>query len=350
MLDTKEKLLDWFLNSRIWTGEGYVHSYSPRNMRGRALIYPEITAYAISLSCILYKETKEQKFLDRAESCARFMISVSKDGGIPHLKDNILYAFDTGIYISGILDLYTLTEKDEYLDQAKKSLNWLYSLWNEEIFNAVRVIPEEANWYHLQSIHLAKLAIPLLKASKILGEEKHKLTAFKLLDNFKRLQTTDGSFKLSENSDIVLTHPHCYATEAYLYAYYFTRHNEFMEIAKLSSDWLCKTQNDDGSFFSLYGLDETISNKNKKKIKTSDATAQATRIWKLLGVNQKGIEKAYHYLNGELKDGGLRLFNNDSLRSKLFPNRRDIYSWPTFFYLHSLILPTGDMDFCKDLF
>ncbi len=348
MSNTTEKIVDWFLNSRIWNGEAYVASYSPR---GKALIYPEITAYAISLSCILYKEKKGKRFLDRAEACARYMMSISKDGGFPCFSDHLLYTFDTGIFISGIFDLYALTGIDAYLREAKKSLNWLYSYWDGKSFDAVNKIPEETAWYQLRSVHLAKLAIPLLKASKYLGEEEHRLTAFKLLDSLKRLQTANGAFKVNETSDIIMIHPHCYATEAYLYAYYFTQHNEFIEMVRKSSNWLCKVQNADGSFYQRYDLERTTSNGRKKEeMKTSDATAQATRIWKLLGVNQEGIEKAYQYLNSELKDGGLGLFKNSSFKSKLFSWRKSIYSWPTFFYLHSLILPFGKIENCENLF
>jgi len=348
MSSTIEKISEWVLNSRIWTGEAYVASYSST---GRAFIYPEITAYAISLCCILYDERKDKRFLDRAEACARHMIGISKDGGFPCFSDNLLYAFDTGIFISSMFDLYDLVKKDEYLHQAKKSLRWLYSLWDGRDFDAVDKIPEKPEWWHVQSVHLAKLAIPLLKASKYLGEQEHEVTAFKVLENFRRLHMTNGAFRINEKSNIVMIHPHCYATEAYLYAYCFTKKKEFIEIARKSSNWLRKIQNVDGSFYQIYDLGKPISNSCKKeRIKTSDAVAQSTRIWKLLGVNHEGIEKAYQYLNGELRENGLRLFKNTSFKSKLFSWRRGICSWPTFFYLHSLILPFGRMENCKNLF
>ena len=348
MLANKEKMVDWFFSSRIWTGEAYAHCYS---MRGKTTNYPEATAYAISLSCLLYKEKKEKKFLDRAESCAKYMMSISKKGGVPNLRDNLLYTFDTGIFISGLFDLYALTRNIEYLSQAKKSLNWLYSLWDGESFCAVSKIAKETEWYLCQSVHLTKLAIPLLKASRYLGEDEHKQTAFKLLENAKQLQTAEGAFRTHNNSDVIMTHPHCYATEAFLFAYYATRRYDLLEITRKSSNWLCKIQNADGSFYRRYDLDKTSSSCcNKEKTKTSDATAQATRIWKLLGVNQAGIEKAYHYLNGELKNGGLRLCRDSSLRSELLSWRRGVWSWPTFFYIHSLMLPFGEIDNSEELF
>jgi hypothetical protein len=341
-------LVEWFLNSPIYKNGAYLEYYSSGN-RGPA--YPEITAYAISLSCILYKEKNEKRFLDRAEACARYMISINRDGAVPCLTDNLLYAFDTGIFISSMFDLYTLNKRDQYLDQAQKSLDWLYSLWDGKSFDAVDKVPVKKEWYHFRSVHLAKLVIPLLKASKYLESEKHESTALKLLDNYKQLQTSEGSFRVNEDSDIVMIHPHCYATEAFLYAYCFSKRNEFLEIARKSSDWLSKIQNADGSFYRCYDGKGGNEDRNAKaEQKTSDAAAQATRIWNFLGANQTGIEKAYKYLNSELKNNGLRLIKNSSFKNRLFSRQRAVYSWPTFFYIHSLMLPFGHINKCKDIF
>jgi uncharacterized protein YyaL (SSP411 family) len=340
-LNTLDKLVDWFLNSPIFNGEAYLEYYSATR-KGSA--YPEITGYAISLCCILYEREKDTRFLDRAETCVRYMEKVNKNGGVPCLKDNILYTFDTGVYISSLFDLYSSTKKELYLDDAKKSLKWLYSLWDGRQFAAVNKPPEEKDWYHIPSVHLAKLIIPLMKASKCLKDKKYTETAFELFDKYKQLQEEKGSFKIDESSNAIMVHPHCYATEGFLYAYYASRRQEFLELAKKSSDWLCEMQNPDGSFYWWYGAEKEIKHRDRQeRVKASDATAQATRIWKLLGVNRKGIEKAYRYLDSELEDNGLRLYSVESMRES-------VHSWPTFFYIHSLILPFGQTEYCKELF
>lgn len=343
-----EKLANWYLNSPIYENGAYVAYYTSHN---KGPIYPEITAYSISLSCILYKRKKEQRFLDRAETCAEYMMQINKNGLVPCFSDNLLYAFDTGIFISGILDLYALTKKEVYLNEAKKSLDGLYSLKNGKSFLAVNKVPADKEWYHTPSVHLAKLALPLLKASVYLGEEKHKLTAVKLLESYKPLQSKEGNFRIGEESEETYTHPQCYATEGLLYAYYVLNQGEFLEMAKRSADWLCRMQNSDGSLYQNYGPENVASHiKRREKMKASDATAQATRIWKLLGINRGGIEKAYSFLEHESKGGGLRLYKPTSLRGKLLDWRRPVYSWPTFFYIHSFILPFGEVKFCEELF
>jgi prenyltransferase beta subunit len=181
-----------------------------------------------------------------------------------------------------------------------------------------------------------------------LDNEVYKRKALMLLDHYKRFQKSDGAFRVNEDTTDVMTHPHCYAAEGILYAYHVLNIDELFESAKKASNWLSKVQNPDGSFYRCYP--QTKVGAKRRDLKTSDATAQATRIWKLLGTNEQGLERAYTYLKGELKDGGLRLFRNETLSGRLLSGRRAVYSWPTFFYLHSLILPWRNMESCDELF
>jgi len=339
--NTLVELIDWLLHSRIFDGEAYLEYYSPRKDGPK---YPEITGYAISLCSILYNRTKDKRFLQRAETCAKFMTKINRAGGVPCLRDNLLYSFDTGVYASALFDLYKLTRKEVYLSEAEKSLRWIQSLWDRRKFAAVNRIPRNKEWYHLTSVHLSKLVIPFIKASKLLKDQNYMRTAFELLDKCKKLQNQDGGFRINESSSRIITHPHCYATEGTLYAYHVTKREELLGIVKKSAAWLGKAQNADGSFNLSYGIDKnTLRERTRNKIKATDSTAQATRIWKLLGVNRSGVKKAYRYLNGQRNDNGIRLYRIDSMRTS-------VSSWPTFFYMHSLMLPFRQLEYCKEIF
>jgi len=341
-----KELVKWFMNSQIFNGEAYVAYYSGRK---RGPVYPEITAYAISLSCILFKRTGEQNFLKRAEKLAAYIMRISRQGAVPNLADNLLYTFDTGIFISAMFDLYEVTNNNAYLEQARKSIDWLYSLWDGRQFLAVDKSPKNNNWYQTQSVHLVKLVIPLLKAAEYFDDKKYVSTAMVLLQEYKQLQEKDGRFRLNKNTTVTMTHPHCYATEGYLYAYYKTGNSDLLETAYRAGNWLCKVQNPDGSLYRMYSQGKKESCQPREKIRTSDATAQATRIWKFLGLNKNNIERAYTYLNSEL-DGGLHLFRKDSLLRRFFSWSRPVYSWPTFFYIHSIMLPFGEIEHCREIF
>jgi hypothetical protein len=335
------ELIDWFLYSRIFDGEAYLEYYSARRSGPK---YPEITGYAISLCCMLYQRNKDRRFIDRAETCVNFMTRIVKAGGVPCLRDNLLYSFDTGVYVSGLFNLYALTKKQVYLSEAEKSLQWTYSLWNRSRFAAVNRVPKNRDWYHVPSVHLSKLVIPLIKASEVFNEQEYMSTALELLEKCKKLQNEDGGFRINESSNRIMTHPHCYATEGVLYAYHKSKRQELLDVAEKSAAWLRKAQNPDGSFNLSYGIDKnTRRERARNRIKATDSTAQATRIWKLLGVNHSGIRKAYNYLNSQRKDNGLGLYRIPSMRAS-------VYSWPTFFYMHSLMLPFRQLEYSNELF
>jgi uncharacterized protein YyaL (SSP411 family) len=335
-----DSLINWFLNSRIYDGESYRSYYS---MINTGLPYPEITSYALSVSSILYKMNDTQKYLERAKSCYQYLIKISKNGAIPAFEDNNYYVFDTGIFVNGLLDLYEVDYNEEYLIEAKRSADWILSNFDGNSF-APSTSLGKIFWYHKSSIHLVKMAIPLLKLSKISGEDNYQQVAIKILDQFAKLQNSNGSFLVNTDSEVVMAHPHCYATEGYLYAYYFLKDSKYLEIAKNASDWLIKNQNVDGSFNREY------YSKINNNPKTTDATAQSTRIWKLLGTNEHGISKAYGFLDEMINSGGLILLKKGTLSERILPCQKTTYSWPTFFYLHSLLLHYNRFEECSDLF
>ncbi|MCX6648709.1 MAG: hypothetical protein NTV61_04895 [Candidatus Bathyarchaeota archaeon] len=335
-------LTDWFLHSKIFDGESYLSYYSAFSTGPQ---YPEITSYALSLSSLLYKIKKDPVFLDRGRECFRYMIKVSKNGAIPSLTDRNYYVFDTGIFVSGAIDLYGVEKREQYLEEAIKSADWILEKCNEDGLSAGEFDSPQTEWYHKPSVHLTKLAIPLLKISKYVKEKEYEKRARKILDKYIKLQMDGGSFRINDESTDIMIHPHCYATEGYLYAYYILGEKKYLEVAQNATNWLTKNQNSDGSFYRRYSLSNI-----KPQPKTSDAIAQATRIWKLLGINESGINKAYKYLEGVRESNGLRLFKNDLLGERILTWQRKTYSWPTFFYIHSLLLPFGNMERCGELF
>ena len=167
-----EELCNWFLASDIY--DDNTGAYRAFYSKGKAgPVYPEITAYAVSLACILYKQTKDVEFIQRAEDCAEYLISLSIDG-LPGYYDNLKYLFDTGIFISALFDLYNLTKKEKYIDEAHKRLKWLCSYFDGKKFPAVVGQSNSNDWDKVSSVHLAKLAIPLLKGYQNLGDKRYK--------------------------------------------------------------------------------------------------------------------------------------------------------------------------------
>ncbi|MBI2846564.1 MAG: hypothetical protein HYX82_01635 [Chloroflexi bacterium] len=343
-----ESLIDWFLHSKIADGGKYRAFYAGNRLWPA---YPEITAYAISLSSLLYKYRGEEKFLARARECAAYLMGKSKNGGLPYYADDFVYAFDTGVFISGLFDLYDIIKDDTYLSTAKKSLDWLENLWDGEKFRAVAGEVNTLKWAHLPSIHLVKLAIPLLKGHVLLGEEKYKDMCAKLLRWGMGLQGGEGRFILNHKTEDTMLHPHCYATEGYLFAYQHLKGEEYLKVAMDAARWLASVQNSDGSLPRWYCVSRpgfTSRLRGEHTSKVTDATAQAVRIWKLLGINQEGTQRALSYLASRLRNGGLLLSHQDNPLGWLSSSA--VCSWATFFYIHAIMLPFGEIEYASELF
>jgi hypothetical protein len=343
--DNIDSVIDWFLTSDIYEPKGKYRIYYTEN--GEGSIYPEITAYAISLAILLYKYKNLKIFLNRAKECSQYLMKINYNGGIPSSNNTTLFTFDTGIFISGLFDIYEITRDDKYLNAARKSLNWLEKVWDGEKFLASDQKINKINWATLSSVHLIKLAIPLLKAYLLLKDDKYRDMTITLLDWGMKFQQHNGRFIMNDIMRDTRIHPHCYATEGYIFAYYYLKEEKYLEVATKSAKWLSSILNNDGSIYGWY-----FKNKIKNKIrllrneKVTDALSQSIRIWKLLGVNENGINKSLFFLSNQLRNGGLPLKKQEL---PLYKNMK-IYSWPTFFYLHALMLPFGKIEYAKEIF
>jgi len=347
MLETEiiNNLEDWFLNSKIYGFNGQYRTYYTKDKIGS--VYPEITAYAIQIALYIYKKNDDEKFLERAKDCADYLIKISEGKGLYSNSGSERYVFDTGIYISSLLDLYKLTNVEKYYEESEKSLNWMLTLWDGNTFKPTDIKINNKIWASKSSIHLIKMAIPLLKAYQIDKNIEYKILCEKLLNWGKELQYPEGNFRINFDNKITRTHPHCYATEGYLYAYWYTKNDMYNNIVKKSANWLMNIQNNDGSFYSIYYPNQYFSiNFPLIHLKVTDATTQAVRIWKLLGVNKKGIEKGLNYLLNQIEDNGLLLTRMPFVNK--FTSRK-IFSWPTFFYLQTLLINFVDNSAIEDI-
>lgn len=337
--------MKWFLNSEIYdrSSGAYRIFYSKRE---KGPIYPEITAYAINLACILYKEKGNDKFLQRAKDCAEYLLKLSKDGLSGH-SDNIKYLFDTGIFISALFDLYDITKIEKYINGAHSRLEWLCSYFDGEKFPSITDHTDSKEWHKVSSVHLAKLAIPLSKGWQELNEKKYKSIAKNLLDWTIKFQNDGGRFRINQINDNTRLHPHCYATEGFLFASQYEK--LYWRVAKKAGDWLAKVQNKDGSFYQwLPRYPAEILKDKLSPPKCTDATSQAIRIWKVLGEYKENIRQAENFLESMKVDSGLV-----SGKKKLWfieVKEKEICPWSTFFYIHSKLMKFGDRSRVSEIF
>lgn len=347
-----ENFVNWFMDSSIYNGNGAYNAFTKIYNPGP--IYPELTAYALSLGSILYNRTNKAVFLDRAKSSAKFMCE-NFENGVGDFNGNGFFLFDTGILVSGLLDLYNYTGDTKYLTEAEKRLTWMLSNFDGDYFPPVVSHDGslENRWSQKPSIHLAKLAIPLAKGWKLFGDESCKRIGTRLLDNLAKHQRKDGRFVIDKTSDNTMLHPHCYATEGYLVAGIIWERDDYLNIVRKASQWLANVQNNDGSFYKwlpntgYHSVTKRIMSRFVKT-KVADATAQAIRIWKVLGENHAGIAKAEEFIGFMTNEYGLR----NHAREIGFITSIDerVYSWPGFFYIHAMLIEFGDTSKAIEVF
>ena len=171
---------------------------------------------------------------------------------------------------------------------------------------------------------------------KILQRKKFFVSAKKLLRWAQKLQTVTGEFLISSKSEQVYTHANNYALEGLLKASEFFNDTSLLKNAVHGAKRLSKMQNDDGSVWNYY-------NSERNKIKVSDATAQALRIWLIL--NEKGVpffstnvDKGFEFL-GKLQclsenvhaSGGI--YYGQQMSNKIM----HVNSWATIFTIQALM-------------
>lgn len=281
-------------------------------------VYNEITGYAINAFIAMYQWLGKEKYLQHAIDAADYLISFqAKDsekfeyGGISHSLqmpdlNNVpkYYSFDNSVILHGMANLYQITKKDKYyracLDIGKFLLNMqkkdgsFYSYYESK--NNILEHSFDEFWFDKGCLHV-KNAIGLLFLAGISGEQKYRLAGTESCDWGCRLLGKDGLFWANNRKKYVFTHAHCYATEGYLYAYYFTKNPEYMEIAHKAGEALIRLQNKDGSLYRIFknkiSMKNHYGNRYRRSIKrwhsekrhpwkTIDATSQAARIWILL--------------------------------------------------------------------
>lgn len=120
----------WFLHSGIQEESGGVARYYRIDLGRNARLSTEITGYAISAFCYLYRQTDDPEYLKAAVRAGDFLVDKCWDAGkriFPFewpktevAEENRAFFFDCGIIIRGLLALYRLTNAEKYLAYARQ--------------------------------------------------------------------------------------------------------------------------------------------------------------------------------------------------------------------------------------
>jgi uncharacterized protein YyaL (SSP411 family) len=284
-------------------------------------VYNEITGYAINAFINLYKWLGEEKYLHFAKNAADYLVklqvndknsfeygAISHSLTLPECKNVRNYwSFDNAIILHGIVNLAQIVNSKKYNDICLNIGGWLLKMQKEDgsfysYYDARKNIIDHA-WKKFEyddGCLQIKNAIGLMTLSSITNKKGYYDAGLKICNWGERLLDKDGIFWVNPRKKYVFTHAHCYATEGYLYAYYLSKKQKYLNIAKKAGEALIRLQNNDGSLYRIYKNRLSFKRWIKEKFyprKTVDATAQAVRIWTIL----YSIDKEEKYLRSAKK-------------------------------------------------
>ena len=127
---------DWLKRAQDANDDGgFSGRYSLK--KGWASSYPETTGYIIPTLISLSTEFNDQNYIERAKKAIDFLLSLQlKEGGFPggETKENISEPsmFNTGQIINGLLEWYKFSKEEKVIDAAIKAGNWMVSTQEED--------------------------------------------------------------------------------------------------------------------------------------------------------------------------------------------------------------------------
>jgi hypothetical protein len=258
--------LDWLQSSQVRLPDGRVHSWTGKGQ----FPYDEAAGYLIKLIDYCAKLTGDASHLDSLQPCLDHLArTVQTHAGIG--RQGQIYLFDTGIALAALTAHANVTGADLTVLMTPLA-NTIYSMISTE--RAVRSFGEsqpDNRWSRRFGPHLIKMVIPLIEASELLDRPELKKISVELADRLVETTYREGVFYTQPDFSCSYTHGHCYAVEGLLYADALGVRDS-ADLLRECAEKLVSLQRGTGGVVNWYGRDEDL-------IETSDATAQAVRIW-----------------------------------------------------------------------
>jgi hypothetical protein len=253
----------WLLYSGIRITKGHDRGavYGWKNLAGTSstsssglsscpypFIYSEITGYAVTFFSWVYSEIKTEESLEAAKLSADWIIrnigltssssSLLVAGRIKNSSftdkgdlSNQIYAFDNGMIIIGLLNLYKLTKDSTVLSAAENMTKSLiqYFFNGRSSSKVITAALLDANfktvnygngkWSTVPGAYHSKLALALFPLYHMTNNSLYNQIAESLCNFAQTLQKSDGRFMTNPGyKDLTFLHPHLYACEGLIYA------------------------------------------------------------------------------------------------------------------------------------
>ncbi|MDO8527025.1 MAG: glycoside hydrolase family 76 protein [Deltaproteobacteria bacterium] len=272
---TLQTAIDWLITSGIQNcdphsgHQGGFNAWYKIETDSYPFIYAEITGYLTTLLLFLYRETGNKICLERAKKSGEWLLKkLEEHPVIPclfpvtqtlyDLKKDWAYAFDNGILINTLVNLYRCTGNKRYLNKAKMLADWMMANLQRNdggFFFAYNIVTkeklfdqEEVSWSTTRGSFSGKIAIGLLNLFTETGEKRYKQSAERLLHYCLCYQAPEGNFYSYATQPGTHLHPHTYTLEALFIAGHVLKNKHWTEAALKGLKWNYAAQKPSGEF------------------------------------------------------------------------------------------------------
>lgn len=355
-----DKARQWILKSEIQGENGAFSAWFDKDKRKNSFEYSEITGYGITSLVFINQISKEEKALAKAKKAMAWLEEKAiVDGGVltRNYRDweqgnenfsfesgNIL-AFDTGMVLNGLINLYNKTKDEKALELAKKTAKFLLdNMFDNKKMHAMfnnkekKVIEAGDRWSTQPGSYHAKISIGLLGLSEITGEKKFEEAAIALCEYALTKQTEEGRFVTNDVNESTHLHPHCYSGEGLLFVGKKLGKEEYVNAVEKAIEWAFENQTEDGGIRAFF-------NENWNENQRSDVLAQVLRLaaaLKSIGLLEKVSDEKILALEKrllELQDDSGGFLYGKELEGQ---ERNCVNAWCTMFALQALAWKNGE--------
>lgn len=255
---------EWIVSSGIQNASGNdaggFNSWYDITAGDYPYVYSEITGYGIT-TLLFLQDCFRADFLERAESAGEWIMgeAAHPSGGVKTrryrvlLKEHekysfdseIIYTFDCGMVLYGMVNLYKVSKKEKYLDFSKKLADFLLrdTLRGDGLFYASynpstgEKEDSDAKWSSQSGSYHAKLALGLIDLFEVTDNAAYRDAALRLSEGALKFQDKSGRFVTSRKDNSTHLHPHSYSAEGLLYAGLFFNRKDFIRSAADAVKW-----------------------------------------------------------------------------------------------------------------
>jgi hypothetical protein len=234
--------ITWLITSdiRIKDGKNKGALYGWKNLSDSSFpfVYSEITGYAITAFVWLYSEIGDPIALRAAKEASEWIknnmnpylvVARLTNGFTDSTPSELLYSFDNGMIMIGLINMYRQTGQRHFLGLAKKIMDSLI----RHFFDGEKLIARLDNcygpltsdsegnivkWSTISGAYHCKLSVGLLELAKATHNELYKEVSNSLCEYAIKLQKSNGQFITNPGSNISYLHPHLYACEGLIYS------------------------------------------------------------------------------------------------------------------------------------